>query len=225
MHAQLLRELREYLSTALQNGTIQLIRKGGDGRIDSQENERQISHALELYAISQQWPKNHGLQLEVAPPRHWYDFAVRGPNGLFLPVNVKVSTLKTSDNLSSKEGVFFALTGIDPKSVNIATWERFCEGVAQHLGASPETDYFFLIIGKNRPGDVFWTSLKRIEELVPNGNNPPFQCCWARNRQHSQRTTEQAQQYILDVLRETFRLRARALHSFDQYLSSGPQRS
>lgn len=220
MHTQLLDDLRRYLATALRNGTIELIRRGGDGRIDSQENERQISHALELYAISRQWNEQLGLELEVAPPRHWYDFAVRGRDGLFLPVNVKVSTLQTSDNLSSKEGVFYALTGVDPKRVNIATWERFCEGIAAHLGVNPQADYYFLVVGKRDPGDVFWTSLKRIEELVPNGNNPPFQCRWESNRNHVERSPDEAQRYVLGVLEETFRLRARALESFGTHLGA-----
>jgi len=216
--SQLLDELSSYLSTALSSNVIKLIKRGGDGRIDSQENERQISHALELYSISNKWQETKQLKLEVGPARFWYDFIIKGESDIMIPVNVKVSTLRTSDNLSSKEGLFYALTGINPLSVQINNWESFCKVLAENLGSKPESDYFFLVINKNEPGDVFWTSLKRIHELVPNGNNPPFQCNWSRNRNQSTRNEESAQIYILDILRKTFELRAKALVSFNTHL-------
>lgn len=46
--------------------------------------------------------------LQIAEARYWYDFSVSGP-GFFIPVNVKVSSFKSADNLSSKEGLFYAL--------------------------------------------------------------------------------------------------------------------
>jgi len=173
---------------------------------------------LELFALSNEWFQAQGLQLSIAPARHWFDFVVTNQSGLFLPVNVKVSTLKSSDNLSSKEGVFFALTGVAPDKVRISTWEQFCEQMALHLGTDPASDYFFLVISKQNAGDVFWTSLKSIHELVPNGNNPPFQCNWGRNRSRIARSDDDARKYILGVLRETFVLRAAALESFDRHL-------
>lgn len=216
---KLLEELREYLSTALESGVMKLTRRGGDGRIDSQDNERQISHALKLHAISSRWQQTRGLAIELAPDRHWFDFEIKGNGGLFIPVNVKVSALRTSDNLSSKEGVFYALTGVDPASVNINDWERFCEQLALHLGTVPEADYYFMVISKTTPGDVFWTSLKRIRELVPNGNNPPFQCKWKQNRDHATRSEAEAREYVLQILHETFVLRAKALESFERHLT------
>lgn len=219
MPEQLLEELRDYLAEALGSGVMQLTRRGGDGRIDSQDNERQISHALKLHAISSRWQQNRGLTIELGPDRHWFDFEIKGDDSLFIPVNVKVSAMRTSDNLSSKEGVLYALTGVDPASVNIKDWERFCIQLARHLGANPDADYYFLVISKTTPGDVFWTSLKRIPELVANGNNPPFQCKWNQNREHSRRNEPDARQYILGVLHETFVLRAKALESFERHVS------
>jgi hypothetical protein len=102
--------------------------------------------------------------------------------------------------------------------VPIASWEQFCQQLGEHLGTNPEADYFFLVTNKKEPGEVFWTSLKQIETLVPNGNNPPFQCNWGKNRRRIERSDEEAQKYILGKLRETFVLRAEALKSFDRHL-------
>ena len=60
-------------------------------------------------------------------------------------------------------------------------------------------DYYFLVVNKNNHSDAYWTSLKRIKTLVPNGNNLPFQCDWASNREFSGRTEEEATKYLLKV--------------------------
>ena len=218
----ILDNLVRYLGNSLRTGSLDLDKSQSDGRLNSQINERQVSHALQLYSHANEQFQQAGLAIEIAPPRFWYDFAIHG-NGTFLPVNVKVSTLEGNDNLSSKEGVFYALTGVDPKKVKINDWERYCEAIGTHLGRFPGADYYFLVINKNLAGDVFWTSLKRLPALTPNGNNPPFQCNWSKNRCHSGLSESAAQRYILGVLRQTFVLRAKALESFDQHISLADQ--
>lgn len=37
-------------------------------------------------------------------------------------------------------------------------------------------DYYFLVINKTNNADIFFNSLKMLYELIPNGNNLPFQC-------------------------------------------------
>ncbi len=209
--------LSGYLARSMRQSTLQLDRSQSDGRLNSQANERQISQALELFGLANERFQEAQLKVEVSPPRFWFDFCIKGPD-TFLPVNVKVSSLEGNDNLSSKEGVFFALTGIDPKQAKINDWERYCEAIGANLATQPTADYYFLVVNKKIPGDVFWTSLKRLPELTPNGNNPPFQCNWSKNRSHALRSREEAEHYILGCLRQTFVLRAKALESFDAYI-------
>ena len=214
-----LNRLTEYLSHALKDGTLVLLRDNQDGRINSQENERQVSHALRLFTHSNDWFKKAGYTLEVSDARYWYDFCVRGPEGLFIPVNVKVSTLESADNLSSKEGLFYALTGIDPCSVFINAWEKFCSRMAEHMGTVPEADYYFLVVSKVDPGDVFWTSLKSLKKLSANGSNPPYQAKWSANRERVERTNEEATQFLLAIMRQSFLKGANPLLSFDKHLT------
>lgn len=213
----ILDSLANYLSRSLKSGGLNLDRSQTDGRLNSQMNERQISDALRLYALANEQFQSAQHCIDIAPPRFWYDFLVSGP-GIFLPVNVKVSSLEGNGNLASKDGVFYALTGVDPKKAKINDWDRYCEAIGQHLAEDPEADYYFPVINKLQPGDVFWTSLKRLPALTPNGNNPPFQCNWSKNRIRTARNHSEAQAYILGVLRQTFVLRAKALESFDQYI-------
>lgn len=214
---QILDLLCNYLSRSMQEEKLLLDRSQADGRLNSQANERQISQALELFGLANESFQTAGLVVEVSPPRFWFDFCIKGP-GIFLPVNVKVSSLEGNDNLSSKEGVFFALTGVDPKKVKINDWERYCEAIGTHLATQPNADYYFLVVNKQSPGDIFWTSLKNLPELTPNGNNPPFQCNWSKNRFRANRAREDAENYILNTLRQTFVLRAKALESFDAHI-------
>ncbi|WP_018605015.1 hypothetical protein [Uliginosibacterium gangwonense] len=217
IQANILNRLCQHLSTALQAGNLRLSTNSGDGRVNSQASEKEISNALLHFSQANEWFHiKRALNIEIARERYWYDFAVSG-RGLFIPVNVKVSSFQGSDNLSSKEGVFYALTGVDPHSVTINTWEKFCARLHENLGRDPNADYYFVIVNKQEVGDVFWTSLKSICQLDANGNNPPFQCNWSKNRDRIQRSEAEAQDYILSVLGSSFRLRAEAWNSFQQY--------
>lgn len=99
----ILDSLANYLSRSLKSGSLSLDRSQTDGRINSQLNERQISDALRLYALANEQFQSARHSICIAPPRFWYDFLVSGPE-VFLPVNVKVSSLEGNDNLASKEG-------------------------------------------------------------------------------------------------------------------------
>lgn len=217
----LLDELTGYLHRSILAGDIKLSSLLTDGRANSSENERQISHALRLYAQAQQWLATRGLDIEIAPPRYWYDFLIKSPNeAVWLPVNVKVTTMVGNDNISSKEGLFYAVTGLRPraKGVKLSNWEVYCESLASNIDRQSSADYYFIVVGKGSPSTVFWNSLMHIHHLRPNGNNPPFQCHWEQNqtRQHWKR--DEAVDRLLSVLGETFRRRAEAYVSFRRHV-------
>ncbi|THF67110.1 hypothetical protein E6C76_01610 [Pseudothauera nasutitermitis] len=216
----ILGELEHYLSAALRAGDLRLSNAQGDGRSNSSEDERRISSALRFFAHANQAFKQHGLSIEIAPPRCWYDFLVRNEDeSVWLPVNVKVTAMRGQDNISSKEGLFYAVTGIRPERIGLNNWERYCEAVAEHLDPDTTADYYFLVVSKNDVGHVFWTSLKQINRVVPNGNNPPFQCAWRDNQVRVERPPREAVARLLGVLGETFRLRAEAWRYYGEILA------
>ena len=104
-----------------------------------------------------------------------------------------------ADNLSSKIGMGYALTGKNDLSIQ---WEKFHKQIKENIKIG--YDYYFLIVNKNNSCDAFWTSLKRIETLIPNGNNLPFQCDWSKNRNFSTRNEIQAIYYILEQYIESW---------------------
>ncbi|MCL1825603.1 MAG: hypothetical protein FWG26_06610 [Betaproteobacteria bacterium] len=217
--AEILENLKEYLSNALRENDLQLSSKYGDGRSNSSEDERRISNALRLFVHANPFFKKCGLTITIAPPRHWYDFLIcTEDESVWLPVNVKVTAMRGQDNISSKEGLFYAVTGVRPENARLHTWEHYCEAVAEHLDPETLADYYFLVVSKNDVGDVFWTSLKKLNRVVPNGNNPPFQCAWRDNQKKVDRPSQDAVINLLKVLGETFRLRADAYRQYNEVL-------
>lgn len=163
---------------------IELDNHSEDGRLNSAENEIEILNLLN---------KHFSSNIQTPNIRSWYDFKITDNNDEIF-VNIKVSDLdnESADNISSKLGMGYALTGIQNMSMR---WEKFHKQIKEDIKLG--YDYYFLIVNKNYSCDTFWTSLKRIETLVPNGNNLPFQCNWAKNREFSNRNEIEATYYIL----------------------------
>lgn len=222
----ILDRIQNHLAEALSQGIITLDRGGHDGREDSSKNERLITQTLALQFRSDSFFRRNHLTIESGPARFWYDFQVFSNDGAVrLPVNVKISSCGSADNLSSKEGLFYAMTGIDPKAVphpdkpkrkwGINSWEPYCEAMAHYLGANKSADYYFLVVHKDNLGDVFWTSLRQMQKLEPNGNNLPYQADWNKNRIRVKRSWNASATFLMGVFREALVLRARVIDQFD----------
>lgn len=166
----------------------------GDGRLDSAESEAGvIEHLKELFS-------NTEVMVEPAPPRCWYDIAFKiGDKTLY--ANVKITSGEGADNVSSKLGLFYALTGILPtevKDVRLDHWGPYNKKLLENLNYNCDADYYFVIYFKESENFLV-TSLKRIQTLTPNGNNLPFQCKWSENNVFSTRSLEEQSQYLMDT--------------------------
>ena len=173
-----------------------------DGRISSINDEENL-----LSLIKTNPPK--GYTIWDAPPRYWYDFALVNDTE-FYPINIKSTTGHSVDNISSKEGMYYALTGRDPKEDRITTFENFNKKIIEYYREDTTTDYFFLVLFKKQ-GSLFFTSLKRLEFLTPNGNNLPFQCKWENNLKYTKRSCCEQSEYILNTYIESFMKRTPGL--------------
>lgn len=74
-----------------------------------------------------------------------------------------------------------------------------------------------MIINKDNSSDVFATSLKNLESILPNGNNLPFQAKWDNNRKLINRDFESAKAFLLGTFEESLKLRADAYLHFKKY--------
>lgn len=173
-----------------------------DGRINSSMNEDEILNRVEK-------------RFDIIRPqaRAWYDFAIESRNGFF-PINIKVTDTNHADNLNCKLGIYYALTGFIPSFRNEIAWLPFFERLHRDFGKNTQNDYYFLIVNKQNPSDVFATKLKGLQTIVANGNNLPFQCCWQLNRKIKERSFKEATQFILSTFGESIKLRADIYFNF-----------
>lgn len=217
-----LNTLSAQLRLGLEQGFITLVTYGkGQARRESTENEEIIGNSLRAFAAGHPWFQSD-LKFSVATNGVWYDFLVESADGsLWMPINLKVSNLQGNDNVASKAGLFYAMTGVRPTNPAIRNWDVFCENLATNLKRENCTsDYYFLIVEKSAAGvgHVFWTSLLQLRAVTPNGSNPPFQACWSQNMERSGRGRSEAVDYLLNVVGQTFVLRANALQSFKTHI-------
>lgn len=77
----------------LQKQDLNLSKNSPDGRINSALNEDEIIDIL-----------SSKFTIERPDMRDWYDFSFE-ENEQFYPVNIKISTTKTADNLNCKLGL------------------------------------------------------------------------------------------------------------------------
>lgn len=188
----------------LKKSPVALSKQSRDGRINSAFNEDEIFKCLETnFAINR------------PNMRDWVDFSFE-ENNIFYPVNIKVSTTKTTDNLNCKLGIYYALTGKIPPFGNGVSWDCYFKSLKENIQQNSK-DYYFLIINKDNSSDVFATSLKNLESILPNGNNLSFQAKWDNNRKLINRDFESAKAFLLGTFEESLKLRADAYLHFKKY--------
>ncbi|GAA7652228.1 restriction endonuclease [Helicobacter pylori] len=187
-----LNEIAEFLKTNPYNLSQPL----QDGQLNPSVNEEEILNTIKDY-----------FPIQLPRAREWWDFSFE-ENKIFYPVNIKTTTTKTADNLNGKLGIYYALCGLVPEFNNKIAWEKYFHKLHKDLGTNTNRDYYFLIINKNDPKDVFINSLKGIQTLQPNGNNLPLQCKWDNNREIVQRSFIESKNFILSALAESVKLRS-----------------
>ncbi|WQU12588.1 restriction endonuclease [Helicobacter pylori] len=185
-----LNEIAEFLKT----NPYHLSQPLQDGRLNSSVNEKEILNTIKDY-----------FPIQLPRVREWWDFSFK-ENDIFYPVNIKTTTTKTADNLNGKLGIYYALCGLLPEFNNEIAWEKYFQKLHKDLGKNTNRDYYFLIINKNDPKNIFINSLKGIQTLQPN--NLPFQCKWDNNREIVQRNFDGSKNFILSALAKSVTLRA-----------------
>lgn len=185
---------------------LHLSQNSRDGRINSAFNEDEILNILAA-----------NFKLNRPNARDWMDFSFE-IKGAFYPVNIKVSTMQTADNLNCKLGIYYALTGQIPPFNNGVDWETYFALLKENLQENAK-DYYFLIVNKDDSRDIFATSLKRLKHIIPNGNNLPFQAKWDANRNLIQRDFSEAKAFLLGAFEKSLKLRADAYLSYKRHFN------
>jgi len=211
------------IASRLEAAGVAIPENNRDGRISSGLNEDAVIDAVESIVRSTVQQEGISASFVRAAPRWWFDFAIRitsGERNLLVPVNVKISTLDTPDNINSKLGIFYALSGQEPDCSSSVSWEKFHEILKVAVGVNKDADYYFLVVEKasGLSGRIFMQSMRRLRVICPNGNNMPFQCKWRDNIVPVSRSFDEARDFLISGLGASWDLRAKGQSSFRKHL-------
>ncbi len=180
------------------------------------ENAR-IDAAKSQTAVVKKLVGKFGSDIITDSDHRWYNFAIRDGFDR-IPVKIKISRFKGADNLSCKLGIYYALTGKWPVFNDEISWADFFKLLGENLDPGTAKDFYFLVINRNNPSDVFYIGLKQLPEIMESGNNPPFQCSWSKNREPVNRSGLDAQSYILKKLELTAIQRAEMSEAYKRWV-------
>jgi hypothetical protein len=119
--------------------------------------------------------------------RHWNDIGVFDSLYGWLPVNIKSTTMENPDNAGNMAMCVHAYTdkilNIEHSYTNGPMSEILIEKIKNGAyNRSAKKDYYFIVLNKEKPGDVIINSVRGLTKLTPNLSNPPFQVDWDKNR-------------------------------------------
>ena len=162
----------------------------GDGRIGSIADEGNIiSWLQEIF-------ENTNVTLQKPPARSWYDILII-VNGKKYYTNIKTTDGKSADNISSKTGVWYYLSG--GEIVDFSRFQIPDELPDVSMNTEEDKDYFLLVMYK-KTKRILFTSVGRLGTVVSNFNNMPFQIPWNRSTndgsQSNNRSQEEQKRYI-----------------------------
>lgn len=229
---ELLEEALNKIVKFLKEKKIKLSKVATDGRTNSSKNEEEVVDNICSFALANDWMKDHNLKigtpnLENNNNREWYDFSIESldtsKSNYFVPVNIKVTQVKNggADNLNCKLGVFYALTGLLPSSVGLSNevnWKKYFSLMDEKMATNKNKDYYFLVVDKDDTSNVFFSSLKTLKSISPNGNNLPFQCKWSENNIRTKRTFIEERDFILTCFKESIEKRETTGQEFRKHM-------
>ena len=154
--------------------------KNEDGRINSCIDEDEVIKLL---------IKNFGEKIKKPKIRMWYDILAYDYTYSWIPINIKTTTTRTSDNTGNLAMCVYSYTN---KVLNIHSNKSYQNGDMSNIlfnklknkeyNINNKKDYYFIVLNKIDPGDIIVNSVKGLTILTPNINNLPFQVCWNKNR-------------------------------------------
>jgi hypothetical protein len=128
-----------------------------------------------------------GERIKKSEPRMWHDILAFDDLYGWLPINIKTTTTKTSDNTGNIAMCVYAYTDKVLNMDKPYDSGKMSDILSDKLkkkkyNTQPKKDYYFIVLNKNDASDIIVNSVKGLTVLTPNINNLPFQVRWNKNR-------------------------------------------
>jgi len=151
-----------------------------DGRINSCIDENNIIILL---------IEKFGNKIKKPKIRMWYDIQVYDYIYGWIPINIKTTTTKTSDNTGNLAMCVYSYTdeildlnkSYENGKMSIILFDKLKN---KNYNKINKKDYYFIVLNKTDSNDIIVNSVKGLKILTPNINNLPFQICWDKNRDY-----------------------------------------
>lgn len=171
------------IKNILDNHDIKLCNENDDGRVNSCMDEDEVVKILF---------KELPTRIYIPNIRMWYDILVRDYRYGWLPINIKSTSMQTSDNVGNLAMCVYAYTNEPLDLYKHYQNGKISQILLQKLkdkeyNLIDKKDYYFVVIGKKN-NDIIINSIKGLTYLTPNINNLPFQVLWNKNRIYARKT-------------------------------------
>lgn len=152
-----------------------------DGRINSCIDENEVIKLL---------IEKFGEKIKKPRIRMWYDILVFDYMVGWVPINIKTTTTKTSDNTGNLAMCVYAYTNEMLDIHRVKSYENGKMSVVlfdklknKGYNKNSKKDYYFVVLNKTNASDIIVNSVKGLSVLTSNINNLPFQVNWDKNRE------------------------------------------
>ena len=162
----------------LQICEINLSKISDDGRINSSIDEN-IKNKLLV--------KKYNEKIIMPKIRSWYDILIYDNLSGWIPINIKLTTMTTGDNIGNLSLCVHSYTN-EKLSYN----KLYNNGIMSNIlyrklknkeyNMINKKDYYFIVVNKKNTNEIIINSIKGLEILTPNINNLPFQVYWKKNK-------------------------------------------
>lgn len=170
-----------------------------DGRVNSLLDESIIIKKINKLFIKH--------RIFIPKDRHWFDIAIKDYRYGWLPINIKTTTMNTSDNTSNLAMLVYALT-----NYNLELNKCYKNGIMSKIlvqeikkknyNKKYKKDYYFLVINKLNSNEIIVNSVNGLTELTQNINNLPFQIKWKNNKNFKYKKIEESWKDIINIIKK-----------------------
>ena len=169
-----------------------------DGRINSCIDEEEVIKLL---------VRKFGKKIKKPKIRMWYDILGLDYMYGWIPINIKTTNTRTSDNTGNLAMCVYAYTD---EILDIHRDKSYKNGIMSGIlfdklknkkyNTKNKKDYYFIVLNKTDASDIIVNSVKGLTILTPNLNNLPFQVCWDKNRTFKYENIIKKVQLFIDCL-------------------------
>ncbi len=172
-----------------------------DGRINSCVDEDEVIKLLVA---------KFGENIKKPKIRMWYDILVFDYIYGWIPINIKTTTTRTSDNTGNLAMCVYAYTDEILDIHKDTSYEngKMSEILFHKLKNKRyntnhnKKDYYFIVLNKKNTQDIIVNSVKGLTILTPNINNLPFQVNWSKNREFKYENIRKKIKLFIDCLQK-----------------------